>query len=152
MAEVLSLFIGCGLVVSMLFSELLGFAAGGLVVPGYFALYLTKPLAVGVTLAVALFSFLAVRVISGFAIIYGRRRTVLTILVAFTLGFSVRYVLGGQSLEEHMEMAVIGYIIPGLIAIWMDRQGAVETMTTLVTASVITRLVLILVIGGDFLS
>ena len=149
MVELLSLFIGCGLIVSMLFSELFGLAAGGLVVPGYFALYLDRPVAVATTLAVALASFTLVKVVSGFSIIYGRRRTVLCIIVAFILGFGVRYLFGGQ-LEGHLEMAVIGYIIPGLVAIWMDRQGWVETICSLVTASVIVRLIMILVTGGDF--
>ena len=35
--------IGLGLVVSLVFSEILGLAAGGLVVPGYIALYLDQP-------------------------------------------------------------------------------------------------------------
>jgi len=150
MVELLSLFIGCGLVVSLLFSELFGFAAGGLVVPGYIALYFNHPVPVVTTLAVALASFLIVKAVSAFAVVYGRRRTVLTILVAYVLGFVVRYFLGGHP-EFHLEMAVIGYIVPGLIAIWMDRQGAVETICTLTTASVITRMVLILVTGEEYL-
>jgi poly-gamma-glutamate biosynthesis protein PgsC/CapC len=147
MASLLSLFVACGLVVSLMFSELFGFAAGGLVVPGYLGLYLTKPLAVVATLGTALATFIIVKVISGFAIIYGRRRTVITILVAFGLGFGLRYLMG--HLEYHAEMIVIGYIVPGLIAIWMDRQGWVETLCTLTTAAVVTRLVLILVVGGE---
>ena len=149
MAEFLSLYIGCGLVVSLLFSELFGIAAGGLVVPGYIAFYIDKPIAIGATLLVAFASYMVVRVISGFAIVYGRRRTVLTILVAYILGFSVQYLLAGL-IEYDVVTLVIGYIVPGLIAIWMDRQGPVETVCTLTTASVITRLILILVTGGDF--
>ncbi len=151
MTEMLSLFIGCGLMVSMLFSELFGFAAGGLVVPGYFALYLDQPVTVVTTLAVALAAYLVTKVVSGFAIIYGRRRTVLTILVAFILGFGVRHLFAVQ-FSEYVELSVIGYIIPGLVAIWMDRQGSVETICTLTTAAVITRLIMILVTGGELLS
>ncbi len=40
---------------------------------------------------------------------------------------------------------VIGYIIPGLIALWMDRQGWVETVSPLLTSSVAVRLILVLV-------
>jgi len=151
MVETLSLFVGCGLVVSLFFSELLGFAAGGLVVPGYVALYFDQPVAILSTLVVAIMAFGVVRIASGFAIIYGRRRTVLTIIVAYILGFAVRHLLTGQ-LEFHIEMVVIGYIVPGLIAIWMDRQGAVETICTLTTAAVITRLIMILIFGGDFMT
>ena len=36
--------IGIGLIVSLVFSEILGLAAGGLIVPGYIALYLDQPM------------------------------------------------------------------------------------------------------------
>ncbi|HPF70070.1 MAG TPA: poly-gamma-glutamate biosynthesis protein PgsC/CapC, partial [Candidatus Krumholzibacteria bacterium] len=39
---------------SLVFSEILGLAAGGLVVPGYIALYLDQPLRVLSTILVAL--------------------------------------------------------------------------------------------------
>ena len=44
---------------------------------------------------------------------------------------------------------VIGYVIPGLIAIWMDRQGVIETLAALITSSVVVRLVLMLVFGVE---
>jgi poly-gamma-glutamate biosynthesis protein PgsC/CapC len=152
MAEMLTLFIGCGLVLSLIFSEVLGVAAGGMVVPGYIALHMDKPFAVAVTIGVALLAYSIVKIVSGFAIIYGRRRTVLTILVAYILGFSARHVLGGSLTGYSVEMAVIGYIVPGLIAIWMDRQGLVETICVLTTASVMVRLIMILAMGGEMLS
>jgi poly-gamma-glutamate biosynthesis protein PgsC/CapC len=148
MVELLSLYIGTGLVVSLLFSELFGFAAGGLVVPGYMALNMAQPIPILITLGVAYLAFLIVKVVSSFTIVYGRRRTVLTIVVGYLLGMTARIFIGGQA-DLHLELVLIGYIIPGLIAIWMDRQGVVETVTTLVTASVIARLVMILVLGGD---
>ncbi len=47
---------------------------------------------------------------------------------------------------------VVGYIIPGLIALSMDRQGLVETIATLITVSVAVRLVLIILIGPVLLA
>ena len=47
---------------------------------------------------------------------------------------------------------VIGYIIPGLIALSMDRQGLIETVATLITVSVAIRLVLIVLIGPVLLA
>ncbi len=149
MVELLSLFIGSGLVVSLLFSELFGFAAGGLVVPGYIAVYLDQPITVASTILVAYLAYLIVKVVSTFAIVYGRRRTVLTILVGYLLGAAMKSVAGAQ-IGYQLDITVIGYIVPGLIAIWMDRQGVIETVSTLITASVITRLIMILVTGGDF--
>jgi hypothetical protein len=62
--NLLALSIGIGLVVSLLFSELFGLAAGGLVVPGYIALYLTRPIDIAVTLAAALLTFFLIRIAS----------------------------------------------------------------------------------------
>jgi hypothetical protein len=45
------------------------------------------------------------------------------------------------------EGAVIGFIIPGLIAIWYQRQGVLETTLSLLTAAIIVRMVLVVLIG-----
>ena len=144
--------IAVGLVVSLLFSELFGLAAGGMVVPGYFALSLDQPADVLLTLAIALTTFFVVRGISQLAIVYGRRRTVLMILFGFLLGALVRAAplpaaetMATIGTAGGFDLHVIGFIIPGLIAIWIDRQGVVETLSVLMTSAVVVRLVLILV-------
>jgi len=150
MIEQLSLSIGIGLVVSLLFSEVFGITAGGMVVPGYIALHLTHPVDVVLTLAVAFVTFAIVHLLSSIIIVYGRRRTVLMILVGYLVGAAFRSFAGmGVGALAELDFAVIGYIIPGLIAIWMDRQGTVETLSSLLTASVVVRLVLILVVGTE---
>ena len=168
--NLLALSIGIGLVVSLLFSELFGLAAGGLVVPGYIALYLTRPLDVGATLAAALLTFFLVRIASTFVIVYGRRRTALMILVGYATGILLKTALAAafeasaeplavipaeQALDvaaagrEAVEAGVIGYIVPGLIAIWLDRQGVVPTLAALVTSAVVVRLILILAVPEE---
>lgn len=172
--NLLALSIGVGLVVSLLFSELFGLAAGGLVVPGYIALHLTNPLDVGVTLAAALLTFFLVRVASTFVIVYGRRRTALMILVGYAAGVLLDAALLAvleagpdgvtpllattvqdsaglvvQGGREVIEAGVIGYIVPGLIAIWLDRQGVVPTISALATSAVVVRLVLILIVPEE---
>jgi poly-gamma-glutamate biosynthesis protein PgsC/CapC len=153
--DLLPLSIGLGLVVSLMFSEIFGLAAGGMVVPGYIALFLTRPLPVALTLAAGLATFGIVRALSSVLIIFGKRRTVLMILVGYLLGALVRSLLTGQVLPPgigHVDHTVIGYIIPGLIAIWLDRQGVVETFSALLTAAVVVRLLLVLFAGGDLLA
>src|SRR5439155_14068576 len=59
--ELLPLSIGLGLVVSLVFSEIFGLAAGGMVVPGYIALFLTRPIPVFLTLAAGFATFAIVR-------------------------------------------------------------------------------------------
>jgi hypothetical protein len=48
-----------------------------------------------------------------------------------------------------IDLSIIGYIIPGLIAIWIDRQGLIESVSALLIASVIVRIILILITGGE---
>lgn len=152
MEGIITLSIGLGLVVSMLFSEFLGIAAGGMVVPGYMALNIDKPLMTIITLLTAYASYFIVSSLSHAVIIYGRRRTVLMILIGFFLGWFVRSIDSVTVGTDFVELSVIGYIIPGLIAIWMDRQGVLETVTTLITSSIIVRFILILIYGMEISS
>jgi poly-gamma-glutamate biosynthesis protein PgsC/CapC len=148
----LTVSIGVGLAISLLFSELYGLAAGGMVVPGYIALHLSRPLDVGITILAAIVTYGIVHAASSVLIVYGRRRTVSMILVGFLLGVLIRSIpVSAYELHESLqttpfsasELSVIGYIIPGLLAIWIDRQGLVETIAVMLAAAVVVRLVLI---------
>ena len=126
MIELLAVAIGIGLAVSLVFSEIFGLAAGGMVVPGYFALGLTQPLDVASTLVAAIVTYLIVHLLSNVMIVYGKRRTVIMILIGYlvrmfldSILFSVVGTVGALATAE---VTVIGYIVPGLIAIWIDRQ------------------------------
>ena len=151
MIELLPLSIGVGLVVSLLFSELFGLVPGGMVVPGYFALYINRPMDVLVTLAAALLTFAVVHALGSVIILYGRRRTALMILFGYLAGMGLRQVLPdtGGALDQGYD--IIGFIIPGLLAIWLDRQGVVETISALGTISVVVRLILVLIVGTEVL-
>jgi poly-gamma-glutamate biosynthesis protein PgsC/CapC len=151
MHELLPLAIGIGLAVSLLFSELFGLAAGGMIVPGYLALSLTHPLDVVMTLGAGFVTYAIVHTLSSFLIVYGRRRTVLMILVGYLVGMTFRWGTGWLG-GVHVELQVIGFIIPGLIAIWFERQGIIETLGALLTASVVVRLALIVVFGSELLA
>lgn len=141
--------IGLGMLISLVFSETLGLATGGMIVPGYIALHVRDPLRVAGTVLVALVTFGIVRFLSNYVLIYGRRRTVIVLLIGFCLGWISKKVLSMP--EQGIEMESIGYVIPGLIADWMERQGVVQTLSSLVMAAVLVRLLLILISGGTFL-
>lgn len=145
--------IGLGLVVSLVFSESLGLAAGGMVVPGYVALMIHHPLRIVGTIVVALLTFLVVRLLSNYMFIYGRRRTVMIIIVGFCLGWLSKELFivspPGVANDITLEFQSIGYIIPGLIANWMERQGVVQTITTMIVAGVLVRMLLMIFTGGE---
>jgi uncharacterized membrane protein len=64
------------------------------------------------------------------------------------MGMVARTVVGELAGGAEM-FPVIGFIIPGLIAIWLDRQGVFSTICSLATASVVVRLVLVVFFGTE---
>lgn len=140
--------IGIGLIVSLIFTEAFGLAAGGMVVPGYIALALGEPWRVVATIVAAIVTFLTVRLMSRFMLLYGRRHLVMVILVGFLYGHLTRLAVQGPGLPEFLSFEAVGYVIPGLIAYWMERQGALATISSMLTAAVLVRLILIVVMGG----
>ena len=56
--------VGLGIVLSLLLSETLGVTAGGIIVPGYMALYLHQPIQVIITLLVAIIVWVIIRILS----------------------------------------------------------------------------------------
>ena len=141
--------VGLGLVLSLIFSETLGLAAGGMVVPGYIALMIHDPGRLAGTIIVALATFGAVKLLSSVAFIYGRRRIVFTILIGFVFGWISRDLLAFEFNGINVELHTIGLIIPGLIANWMERQGVVSTLSMMIIAAVFIRLLLMILSGGD---
>jgi poly-gamma-glutamate biosynthesis protein PgsC/CapC len=156
--NLLAVSIGVGLLFTLLLAEAFGLAAGGLVVPGYVALKLMQPWTVAMTLIASLVTYTSVRSLSTVMVIYGRRKTALMILIGYLTGSLLDLALGGvfsyptgenaagsQAQFAYFELSVIGYIIPGLIAIWFDRQGVLKTLAGLIVSSVLTRLTLVLI-------
>ena len=139
--------IGIGMVLSLFFTETLGVTAGGIIVPGYIALYMTDPIKILATFSVSLIVFLIVRSLSSFMLIYGKRRLVLSLLLGFILGYLSKIYL--SDINEVNDLSVIGNIIPGLIASWMDRQGIFRTISVILITSSIVAMILIIISGGE---
>lgn len=143
--------IGLGLVVSLIFSETLGLAAGGMVVPGYVALMVHEPARLAGTILASLLALGALKLISRYALVYGRRRIVVAVLLGFAFGALSREILVFRLYNTTLEFQTIGYIIPGLIANWMERQGIVQTLCVMITTAVLVRLMLMLLNGGNII-
>ena len=84
--EWLALSIGIGLVVSLIFTEAFGLSVGGMIVPGYLALAFDQPATIIATIVAALVTAWVVYQIDRWAILFGRRRVVLTMVVGFDRG------------------------------------------------------------------
>ena len=139
--------IGIGIVVSFGFYEIVGLSPGGIVVPGYIALFLDQPIRILVTLLVALLTYFITSKLSNYIILYGRRRFLTMVLIGFLLKWLIEEIIIKIPISG-IELRSIGYIIPGLIANEMRRQGILPTIYSLVIVSIIVRLILLFFLKG----
>ena len=138
--------IGLGIILSLVLSEALGVTAGGIIVPGYISLFLDQPVQVVSTFLVAILVWLIIKGLSKVMFLYGKRRIVLALILGFLFGYLSRTIY--VDAESIKSVAVIGNIIPGLIANWMDRQGVVRTVSVVLLTAVIVKLLVIILFGG----
>lgn len=146
-----------GFIVSMVFMEIFCLFGGGLIVPGYIALKLNDPISMGLTIVVSLLTYFSVKGIGKITLLFGRRKYMILLFMAFIIGGSLNYVMSffvdqGFNLQlshlgENEVFGVVGLVIPGLIAYWFDRQGILVTCSTLLCTAGIVRLCLIVILG-----
>ncbi|MEO0216768.1 MAG: poly-gamma-glutamate biosynthesis protein PgsC [candidate division WOR-3 bacterium] len=140
--------VGLGMVLNFLLTETIGLAAGGVVVPGYIALSLHEPDMVLSTVLVALVTFILVKIIANYILLYGRRLLIICVIIGYLIGYLTRLypALSYETLK--FDITTIGFVVPGLIAYWMHRQGIIETISTMLIAAVFVRFILIIITGG----
>jgi poly-gamma-glutamate biosynthesis protein PgsC/CapC len=119
-----------GLLISLIFIAVTGYYPGGIIVPGYLVLYFDQPLRITGTILAGLLAFLVYRLTSRYLILFGKRRFVFIIFISAILSFSFTY-FAPFLFPASMEMKMIGWVIPGLIAINFDRQGMVATISSM---------------------
>ena len=130
-----------GIALGFIFFEITGLTAGGIIVPGYIALYVDKPVTIVITILIACLAFFIITLCSRWLIIFGRRRFLLMILAGFFLRLLFDY-LRINTLESSLDLQVIGYIIPGLIANEFARQGIFKTILAMIIVSGLVYLLL----------
>ena len=131
---------GVGIAAGFLFFELSGLTAGGIIVPGYLALFIYEPQRIIVTLIIGFAVYWVIMLLSRFTIIFGRRRFFLMILT----GFVLRYIFDSLHIylsEPGITLQAIGYIIPGLIANEFYRQGVIKTVSAIIIVVTATYLI-----------
>jgi len=126
-----------GLVLALLWAEITDLSPGGIIVPGYFALYLDRPLRAAATLAVALLTLAIYRFLARHLILFGRRRFVLMVLVGAVLSQAWLLVLP-RLFAAPVELRVIGWIIPGILASSLVRQKVLPTLASLAAVATLT--------------
>lgn len=144
----ITLAIALGLVFGFALEQLTTVVAGGLVVPGYVAIYLDQPLRLLITVAVAGTAFVFSGILEKRIVLYGRRRAALVVLVAFALDWGLVALLATARAEEADALGAIGHIVPGILANTMVRNGLLQTLMGTFIVAVVVRLALLVILGG----
>lgn len=126
-----------GLVVSLLIVEVFGVWPGGIIVPAYLALALDRPARVGATVAASLLALAAYKAVSRYFLLFGKRRFVVMLLVGGLL-IQASVLLFPRVMASPLDMRVIGWVIPGLLANNLERQKFFPTLAALVSATIVT--------------
>lgn len=133
--------IGLSIILGFISTELLGLFTGGLVSAGYLAFFLEQPYRVASTLLLSMAVYGLTKLIGKAVILYGRRRFMLTVILGILLGWvyeSHAYYLNGIS----QDLRIIGYMIPGLLANDMCKQGVWRTVLMAMACALLIRLIL----------
>ena len=133
-----------GLLLALLWAELTDLSPGGLIVPGYFALYADRPLRIAVTVGVALLAWAVCGLLARRLILFGRRRFVLAVLVGAVLA-QAWTVLLPSLFGAPAGLRAIGLIVPGILASSLFRQKPLPTLASLAAVTGLTYAVTTLV-------
>lgn len=129
-----------GVVTSLLMTEFVGVSPGGVIVPGFVALFADSPLRLAVTMGEALFALVLVRLARRHVILFGRRRYATFLLAGFLGRFLFERMVPG--LDPRLPViAAVGWLVPGILASEADRQGPLKTLIALAAGAAAVRLV-----------
>ncbi|MGL5191156.1 MAG: poly-gamma-glutamate biosynthesis protein PgsC [Cetobacterium sp.] len=134
-----------GVLLSILFYEVSELSPGGLIVPGYFALFSNDHKRILATILVAFLVLVAVRFLEKYLIIYGRRRFAIYIIITFLL----KRFMGELDFEILIGGEVIGLLIPAILAQDLDRNGVKKTLPALLILTGVIKSIII--ISGSFI-
>jgi len=131
-----------GIIVSIIFYEITDISPGGIVVPGLMVMYVNQFDKMIYTVIVAIITYLVVKFISRYLVIFGKRRFVILILVSILINFLLQLLLHSFSINL-LNMSIIGYSIAGIIANDMYKQGIKRTIPSLAIVIVVLELIII---------
>ena len=130
-----------GILVSIIFYEWTEISPGGVIVPGYIALFLDNPKRIITTVMLSILTYATVRLLSKYIVIYGRRKFSVFMIVSFLIRFIIGNFLGVLDFPISTAL-IIGYLIPGIIALDMDRQGIIKTLSAMFIVAFVLKIVM----------
>lgn len=133
--------IGLSIILGFISSEFLNLLSGGLVSAGYLAFFVEQPFRIVSTIILSIFTSLIVKFLQKYIIIYGRRRFMITVLISLIATYFINRNFFYMA-DVNQDIRIIGYIIPGLIANDMLKQGIFKTIIMVCFIAFLIRLIL----------
>ncbi len=133
-----------GLLVGFIFYELTDVSPGGVIAPAYFALFIDDLQKIAVTLVLAIIVWKLLDLLARNLVLYGRRKLLLALIIGFSLKVAIQLWVQPNPLFT-LDLQSIGYIIPGLIANEMSRQGFLPTISALSIVTVLIQLIILII-------
>ena len=141
--EVVRMVLALGIIISILIYERWRVTGGAAVVAGYLGLFVNRPLYIVTTVLIAILTFYIVdRIIARKMFLYGRRRVVIMVVVGMFLQLftgSIAFFFD-KNIGWLAGLYGVGFVLPGLIAQDIERQGVRLTTLTVLTTSLLTFL------------
>jgi poly-gamma-glutamate biosynthesis protein PgsC/CapC len=119
-----------GLIIAVIYVEIMDIYPGGIIVPAYVALYLDEPLRVLATIR--------------YLILFGKRRFVMLVLLG-GLWAQIWFIISPSFFVDPLGLRAIGWIIPGLLANNLEKQKIVTTLASMFIVAIITYFIVSLV-------
>lgn len=134
-----------GIVISLIFTELTGISAGGIVVPAYLALTVNQPSILISTLSIGIMAYVVVEFgLSRIMMLYGKRKFVALILTALIFRIIINIALRGV-FDDLDALTSVGVVTAALIASTISKQGVKYTLVGAVSVTAIVYVVVELI-------
>jgi len=132
-----------GVLISIIYYEITNISPGGIIVPGLFVLYFNQPERMIYTIIISIITYLIVKLLSKYIIIFGKRRFAFLIIISLFVNLIISLIIDISTFNL-LSVSLIGYTISGLIANDIYKQGILKTITSLVIVTGILELIVLL--------
>ena len=122
--------IAIGILLGMFYFRQTGESPGGIITPGLVAMRFSNPQALCLSLGAALLLGVALRLFFRRFSVYGRQRVAFAMLSALAVRLALPGEWGGEGFPW------LGWVVPGLVAADIERQGIAATFSGLASVSV----------------
>lgn len=140
-----------GIIMSIIFYELTEISPGGLIVPGYIAIYLSQPSKILSTVILSMIILLLGKLLSNYVVLYGRRRFAVMVIIGILIRFVLNVGFVSVSVVSLSIYSTIGYLIPAIIAQDIEKQGFIKTIASMLIVSSLVYFIDIFIISGALL-